>query len=339
MPKKSDALPEVFLSHRDTSAAVSRLVRDGAARKIGPRLYTRNLADTPEAVVARNVWPITALLAPGAVVSHRTAFENRPAPDGSVFLSGAYPRQIALPGITLRQIALPGITLRQIESHGPLTGDMPFMGSLYLASRPRAFLENLSPSRRRERVAKAVERAEVERRLAELLRSGGEEALNRLRDEARALTPEMGAEDQFRLLESLIGALLRSRPSSLTSDVARAYAAGELYDPQRLPTLSSLLAALRSQTWPRRPDRAAAPLDWQNAAFFNAYFSNYIEGTDFLWTRPSESSLRARSRPVGLPMPMTCWGRIAWLSAGRRWAAGRATLTTSWGCCGIGMRP
>jgi len=264
-------LPEVFLSDSRKSVAVSRMVRAGTARKLGPRLYTRNLTDAPERIVARNLWPITALLAPGTVVSHRTAFENRAAPDGSVFLSGPYERRIALPGVTLRQIA----------GKGPVPGDMPYMGSLYLASRPRAFLENLLPSRRRGGVSGTVGQTEVERRLAETLRAGGEVALNRLRDEARAVAPELGLGDQFRLLEGLIGALLRSRPAELTSPSARAYAAGEPYDPLRLPLFESLMAALRAGAWPDRPDRAAAPTAFQNAAFFDAYFSNYIEGTDF----------------------------------------------------------
>ena len=106
-----------------------------------------------------------ALLAPGAVVSHRTAFENRAAPDGSVFLSGSYPRQIVLPGVTLRQTV----------GGGPVAGDMPYMGSLYLASRPRAFLENLLPSRTRGLVSRTVGREGVEERLAETLRVGGED--------------------------------------------------------------------------------------------------------------------------------------------------------------------
>jgi len=274
----SDVLPEVFLSDSGRSAAISRMVRAGAARKLGPRLYTRNLTDAPERIVARNLWPIIALLAPGTVVSHRTAFENRAAPDGSIFLSGSYERRIALPGVTLRQIA----------GNGPVAGDMPYMGSLYLASRPRAFLENLLPSRRRGGVAGTVGRAEVERRLAETLRAGGEGALNRLRDEARAAAPALGLGEQFRLLEGLIGALLRSRPAELTSPPARAYAAGEPYDPLRLPLFESLLAALRAGAWPDRPDRAAAAPAFQNAAFFDAYFSNYIEGTDF----PVEEALR-----------------------------------------------
>ena len=280
MFKKSDAhldsLPEVFLSDRAASTTISRLLKAGTVRKIGPRLYTRNLADAPEAILARNLWPIVALLAPGTVVSHRTALENRAAPDGSVFLTGDYPRQIALPGVTLRQIV----------GTGPVPGDMPYMGSLFLASRPRAFLENLLPSRQRDKAAKTVPREEVERRLAEMLRVGGEEALNRLRDEARAIATDLGLEEQFRTLDGLIGALLRSRPAEIKSQTmksptARAYAAGEPYDPQRLPVLAALLAALRAGVWPSRPNRASEPPAFQNAAFFDAYFSNYIEGTDF----------------------------------------------------------
>lgn len=275
--KKRDILPEVFLSDRDSSASASRMARAGTARKIGPRLYTRNVADTPEEIVSRNLWSIVALLAPGGVVSHRTAFENRPAPDGSIFLSGAYPRRIVLPGVTIRQV----------RGSGPVNGDLPYMGALRLASRPRAFLENLLPSRSRELVAKTVGREGVEERLMEILRSGGEQALNRLRDEARSLAPALGLEEQFRILDGLAAALLRSRPAEMRTPAARAYAAGEPYDPARLPLFEALFAALRAQIWPDRPDGAAPPA-FQNAAFFDAYFSNYIEGTDF----PVEQAIR-----------------------------------------------
>jgi cytochrome bd-type quinol oxidase subunit 2 len=87
------------------------MVREGTARKLGPRRYTRNVVDEPEAIVSRNLWPIVALLMPGTVVSHRTAFENRAAPDGSVFVSGAYPRAIELPGKVLRQVKGVGVSM------------------------------------------------------------------------------------------------------------------------------------------------------------------------------------------------------------------------------------
>ena len=278
MIKKTDMLPEVFLSDSGASTAVGRMVRSGTARKIGPRLYTRNMQDEAEEIVVRNLWTIVALLAPGTVVSHRTAFENRPAPDGSVFLSAAYPRRIDLPGVTIRQIS----------GSGPVDGDMPYMGSLYLASRPRAYLENLLPSRRREKAAKTVGQEDVERRLAETLQIGGENALNRLRDEARSVAPALRLAEQFHVLDGLISAMLRSRPAALQSPVARAYAAGEPYDPRRLPLFDTLFAALRARGAADRPDRAARPPAFQNAAFFDAYFSNYIEGTDF----PVEQAVR-----------------------------------------------
>ena len=142
MVKKSDNLPEVFLSDSARSATISRMVKAKTARKLGPALYSRNMTDAPEAIVSRNLWQVVALLMPGAVVSHRTAFENRPAPDGSVLLSGSYPRQIKLPGVVLRQV----------EGRGPVPGDTPYMQTLHLASRPRAFLENLLPSRQRDKV-------------------------------------------------------------------------------------------------------------------------------------------------------------------------------------------
>jgi hypothetical protein len=290
MIKKITELPEVFLSGKELSATVSRMVKSGTIRKIGPKLYTRNMADPLESVIARNLWPIVGMLMPGTVISHRTAFENRAAPDGSVFVSGDYKRQIKLPGITLRQI----------EGRGPVDGDMPYMGSLFLASRPRTFLENLLPSRQSDKVAKTVGREDVERRLADMLRVSGEAAVNELRDQARAIAPILGLEDQFQILDNLIAALMRSRPAELSTPVGRAYATGEPYDPNRLPLFEALFAALRAIPLPDRLDHAAVPPAFYNVAFFDAYFSNYIEGTDF----PVDQAIRIvfeREMPADRP--------------------------------------
>jgi Fic/DOC family len=278
LPKKTDIHSEVILSDRTTSTTISRMVKAGRARKLGPKRYTPNMTDPLAAIVSRNLWPIVGMLIPGAVVSHRTAFENRAAPDGSVFLSAAYPRRIRLPGVILRQV----------KGRGPAPGDMPCMGSLCLASRPRAFLENLLPSRSRDAVPKTVGRNEVEHRLAELLRISGEDTLNRLRDEARKVAPALGLEEQFRMLDGMIGALLRTRADRLKSPSARAYAAGEPYDPTRLPVFEALFTTLRNGAWPRRPDNAGTPPAFFNAAFFDAYFSNSLEGTEF----PVEQAMR-----------------------------------------------
>src|SRR5262244_2549195 len=133
-------MPEVFVSNVRLADAVSRAVKLGCLRKLGSRLYTRNLKDPPEKIVQRNLWPLVAAYLPGALIADRTALENRPAGDGSVFLIADHKRDIVMPGVTLRPR----------KGRPPLDSDRPFIGDLRIASPARAFLENMRPSRARE---------------------------------------------------------------------------------------------------------------------------------------------------------------------------------------------
>lgn len=270
MTKKSPPLPDVFVSTAATSKAVARAVADGRARKLAPRLFTSDLTSDPARIVARNLYHVISLLVPGTVISHRTAIENRPAEDGSVFVSAPYERRIDLPGAAIRLVAGPR----------PLPGDRPLL-DVHLASHPRALLECLKPSRTRTGVARGLSRTRVEEELERELRSGGPDALNRLRDAARALAPALDAEREFDILHDVVGGLLRTRPIKLTAPVALARAAGMPYDPDRFARFQSLLGSLRALT----PRALTAPPQSDEAslhcAFFDAYFSNYIEGTKF----------------------------------------------------------
>ena len=69
------AMPEVFVSNSGLADAVSREVKRGALRKLSSRLYTRNLKDSPEQIVRRNLWPLVAAYMPGALIADRTALE------------------------------------------------------------------------------------------------------------------------------------------------------------------------------------------------------------------------------------------------------------------------
>jgi hypothetical protein len=61
MPKNALAdLPEVFVSNAAITTAVSRAVAKGTLRQIGPKLYTSNMTDPPEAIVRRHLWPLVA---------------------------------------------------------------------------------------------------------------------------------------------------------------------------------------------------------------------------------------------------------------------------------------
>jgi len=261
-------LAEVFVSSAGLAPAVSREVKRGTLRKLGARLYTRNLKDPPELIVHRNLWPLVASSLPGALISDRTALENRPAPDGSIFLIADHKRDIVLPGVTLRPRKGPPA----IES------DRYFIGGLRLASPARAFLENMRPSRAREGSARTLSKRELEERLDELLRHSGEAAIQRLSDEARKIAVQLDLSNEFQRLDSLIGALLSTRAAPLESPAAKARARSLPYDPQRLDLFQRLHAELAG-TAP--VTRLARSTDGPALPFFEAYFSNFIEGTRF----------------------------------------------------------
>ena len=92
-------MPEAFVSSAELAAALSREVKRGTLRKLGPRIYTRNLIAPSEQIVRRNLWPLVATYLPGALTADRTAIENRPAEDGSIFLVADHKGDIILSGI------------------------------------------------------------------------------------------------------------------------------------------------------------------------------------------------------------------------------------------------
>jgi len=122
--------PEVFRSDAQTSRAIGAAVKAGEARKVAPRLYTRNTEATLEEIVRRNWQRIAALYFPGAVVTDRSAFEAKPSEDGSLFLDvgGARVRREA--------VRLPELTLRPRSGPGPIAGDIrSWTASISLARR------------------------------------------------------------------------------------------------------------------------------------------------------------------------------------------------------------
>ncbi len=269
--KKTLPLPEIVFSSSNPaeSKRISRHVKAGRLWKIAPRIYTSS-TEAPDILVRRNWLDIVAHYFPGATLSHRTAFKG-------LSLQGA--DEVFVTTTQNRNIALPGLALRAIKGPAPDALDMALPMGLFIASVPRYLLENLQPSRARKIRAKSVGAAEIEVFLERQLRLKGETALNTLRDDARLVSRRLGMTNEFTQLDSLIGALLRTRPgAALQTQVGIERARGHPYDPDRLNRFELLADALK-----RNPVefRAEATSGWNNIAFFDAYFSNYIEGTEF----------------------------------------------------------
>ena len=268
----ADAMPEAFVSHAPISAEVSRRVARGRLRKLATRLYTRDLDTDAEVLVRRNLWDIVAGYFPGALVADRTALELEPARDGSVCL------------VTRRgaDIELPGVVLRPRRGAPPTAEDRPFLRGLFLSSPARAYLDNLRASRtRRGRLPRTLHRRDIEAHLERMFATSGETAGHRLRDDARRVAPVIDRVTQLAELDAIVGALAGTREARLSAPTARARAAGHAYDPARLALLGDLHAELLRTPCPSRPPQRRDGIGSATLAFFEAYFSNYIEGTEF----------------------------------------------------------
>ena len=272
--EKNTQLPEVLIASSDKklSAMITRLRKEEKIRKIAARVYTSNMTDTPESIVGRNLYKIIGQLYPGALISHRSAFELRPSAEGHFYLTHAYTKNITLPGITLHLIAGPK----------PIDIDIPYLDGLFISNPARAYLENLQLGYVRNGISKCLPQADLEQRLQKKLLANGENELNRLRDQARKIAADLKMENEFRLLDKIIGAILSTRDAeTLQSESAKAWAAGEPYDPQRVELFTLLFEQLANKDFKHYPDINTTEPAYKNFAFFESYFSNYIEGTEF----------------------------------------------------------
>ncbi len=261
--------PEVF--RPTNTAAASRAQRRGELRRLARGLYTWNLDEPPERLLRRRWMDVAALYFPGAVLVDRSAVEARPAADGSVFLDSgperAHPTAVRLPGLDIKPRAGPGA----------VPGDMQF-GLLHRSGEARTALDNMRPSRARSGVARTLTTAELEEWLERIARNRGEDDLLRIRAEARELAPALGVEDEQHRLDELISALLGTGDSHLVTETARARGKRQPFDANRVTLFGTLHGALAGLVPALRPE----PPDPQRVfAFFEAYFSNFIEGTEF----------------------------------------------------------
>lgn len=259
-------------SNKSLSKQISKLEKNGGIKKIAPRIYTSNFTDEPEQIIKRNIFTIIGTQYPNSLLSHRSAIEFKPTTAGHIFVTYKY----------TKKIKLPGITIRFLKGSGPIHGDNPFSGKLFVSQQERAFLENLQVSRKLGPQSKTLTIPEVEAKLEQIIRVKGEGGLNQVRDKAKVISEKLGMQNEFAKLNKLISALLTTQPSKiLTSPIAMARAFGNPYDPARIELFEILFQHLQQNEFKNIPEINTGKTAFKNFAFFEAYFSNYIEGTIF----------------------------------------------------------
>jgi hypothetical protein len=282
-------LQEVIFTDKSLSRQIAKWEQQGLVKKIAPLIYTGKIHETQEVLIRRNLFTILGHQYPNAVISHRSALELRPTETGDFFLTYTY----------TKKIVLAGVTLHFLEGKGPIEGDRLFTGKLYLGQQARAFLENLQISRRQGPKSKTLPRSVIEEKLESIIRVNGEDAINQLRDQARKIAPELSLEKEFEQLNKLVGALLTTHNSKiLRSSAAKARVLGVPYDSGRMQLLEQLFVELQQRTFKQRPDRNTSSPSFANFAFFESYFSNYIEGTIFKVSEAKEIIETQRPLPA-----------------------------------------
>ena len=275
-------------ANRQENYKISKMLQEKKIRKIAPRIYSTNLEEEPSEIVRRNILEILGSLYPGAVLSHRSAFEFKPTTTNQIFVTYSY----------TKKIMLPGVTINFLEGKSAVEGDNKLFGELYASSKERAFLENLQITKKAGPDSKILSIPQIEEKLDDILRINGEDGLNRIRDKARELSQVLEMQKEFELFNKIIGALFTTKPSKiLKSNLALSRAAGFPYDKNRIELFEILFNYLHNKEFKDRPENNLTINSFRNFAFFEAYFSNYIEGTVF------EVSEAKKIIDTGIPLP------------------------------------
>lgn len=254
----------------------SRRVKDGSLVRVTRGVYSDDISLPREEVVRQNWRTIVGHLMPNAVITGRTGFDGVPVTQGTEqYLYVSHPRSI--------ELALPGLTvIPDASSAGPHSDDTPLADGLYQASEPRALLDNVKPSRRvKGRPARTLTRDELHDRVVRLTTTRNNEQQKRILDGVARLANETSnsaaAEDIQVFFESATG----RRPTVQTGSVAmKAAQIGKPYDTSRVKLFNKLADGYAMDS----PVVMPVSVDVERKRylpFYESYFSNYIEGTEF----------------------------------------------------------
>jgi hypothetical protein len=263
---------EIFAPPRQMRGLVDRALKRGDLRRLARGLYTRNLIDQPEDIIARNRWRATAAFFPGALIADRSVQVGGVTADGQLFVVHDRASDLELPGLVIRP-------RRGSPAH---EFDMTFAEGLFFSSIPRALLDNTRSSRSRgARLSRTLSRSELEEWLEHLLQQHGEERMREYRAQMRLLAPELGLEQELELVDPLVGAVLGTRRVHARSEALRARQADLPFDEPRVRLFEQLRDHLAAEAPGVVPVLDPGALRHRTLPFYEAYFSNFIEGTEF----------------------------------------------------------
>jgi len=256
----------IYTSADMSRTELGRRVAAGTLQRIATGVYSDDTASTPEQVVQREWRTIVGKVMPGAVVSYANGFDGNPV-DGEVNVAHPRRRPLELPGLTVR----PDMVGRRDDD------DLPFGVGVFLASPARALIDNSRdhPGRPSSRVTKLT-REELHDQIVKIVTGTPPHRVDRLLADVRARAPKaVGAG-----IEAFFAAARGELHTVETpSRAMRAAQRGEGYDSERVARFRAFAGQLAAKAPVVRPD--TIPAFTATIPFWEAYFSNFIEGTQF----------------------------------------------------------
>lgn len=258
----------VFFSDAAARATVAAAVRSGRIIRLAPGVLTADTISPPEQVTAANLWKIVAHFCPDAIVVDRTAARSGRIDGGLVTIaSDARATAIDLPGAV--------VAVRPRDSH---TSDTPWAEGLSGTAPEKTAVDNLVVSRSRAgRPGRTLTRSELQDWVTEKLTAWGRERFDRFVTESVALATERCPDRVDALVQIVDEVTGRSPLGPSAGPFTRASRDGTAWDRQRLALLGTVAESLRELDGACPPARAADG----ELPFYEAYFSNFIEGTEF----------------------------------------------------------
>lgn len=236
-------------------------------RRLARNVWTNELGNDAE-IVYRHCHEILAKLMPGAVINRRSGFTYKPE-NGVLFVSHSRTRPLELPGLTIHPDG---------AVNGRQDDDIPLnsAGTLFGASLLRALLENANERGRPESRTNRLSRGELHEQIARIVTANTPQQNVNLMSMVlqRPKNPERES------LLAFLDAAINSRPTVESNSVAyKAVTGGKPFDFQRVQLFKEIASTLGEMQNIHRP--VLQNTNSTFTPFYEAYFSNYIEGTEF----------------------------------------------------------
>jgi hypothetical protein len=256
----------IFTSKDMSRAELRRRTDSGVLQRLADGIYSDDTRRPAVEVVAREWRSILSKTMPGAVVTYASAFTGLPA-DGELNVSHRRRDPLVLPGLTVRS-----------DAAGRRDDDDISIGEdLYLAAPARALVDNSHdhPGRPNRRIAKLT-REQLHDQIVQLVQTTSVGRIDALvRGAVARSSPAVGS--GIRAFFDAARAQLSTVDSP--SRAMRAAQRGEGYDQARVALFRRFASELSAKAPVERRD--VAPQYSAEVPFFESYFSNFIEGTEF----------------------------------------------------------